>query len=448
MTPARSAGTSPERFDTIVVGARCAGAPLATHLARAGQKVLLLDSAKLPSDHPLSTHFVSPIGVEWLDDLGVGAEVRRLSPPSCVIRMDLDGVQLDVPFKNGRAGHCLRRLHLDRLLQEAAAKAGAILRDQTKVVDLIREDGRVVGVEAVHAGATHRFHTAVVVGADGRHSTVAELAGAKEYLGYDTPRFGYWAYWPALPAWTQDPSFRDFDAYTGFAEDGTARFIFQTDANLLILGVLALTSELPSWKGRYEAAYLERLRSWPVTAPLVEGNQREGKVVGLLSSRCFFREAAGPGFALLGDAGLHKDPTPGLGITDALRDARNLGRAILSGGDEALVRYWRQRDVDSIDLFCFAGDMGDPSFLNPLNQLLFEKARHSPALMARLAAQADRELSPYEVVPPGTVLGWVIGAALRGRLSVVPSFFAAARRGARAARARRERVGLLEGLSS
>jgi flavin-dependent dehydrogenase len=439
-------GPSPERFDTIVVGARCAGAPLAIHLARAGQKVLLLDAAKLPSDHPLSTHFVPPIGVEWLDDLGVGDEVRRLSPPSRVMRMDLAGVRLDVAFKNGRAGHCLRRLHLDRLLQEAAAKAGAILRDQTKVVDLIREDGRVVGVEAVHAGATHRFRAAVVVGADGRHSTVADLAGAKEYLGYDIPRFGYWAYWPAPPAWTQDPSFRDFDAYIGFAEGGTLRIVFQTDADLLIMGVLPLMSELPSWKGRYDAAYLEALCSWPATAPLVEGNQREGKLLGLLSARCFFREAAGPGFALVGDAGLHKDPTPGLGITDALRDARNLGRAILSGGDEALVRYWRRRDVDSIDLFCFAGDMSDPSYLNPLNQLFFEKARHSPALMARLAAQADRELSPYDVVSPGTVLGWVIGAALRGRLSVVPSFFAAARRGARAARARRERVGLLEGL--
>jgi len=352
-------------------------------------------------------------------------------------------VTLDVTFKNGRAGHCLRRLHLDRLLQEAAVKAGAVLRDQTKVVALLREGDRVVGVEAVHAGSTRRLRAAVVVGADGRHSTVAELAGAKEYLGYDTPRFGYWGYWPARSVWTQDPDLRGFDAYIGFAKDGTARFVFQTDAGLLLMGVLPVMSALPAWKGRYEEAYVEGLRSSPVTAPLVEGNEREGKLVGLLSARFFFREAAGPGFALVGDAGLHKDPTPGLGITDALRDARNLGRAILAGGDEALVRYWRRRDVDSIDLYCFAGDMGAPSYLNPLNQLFFEKARHSPAVMARLAAQADREISPYDVVPPGTVLGWVLGAVLRGRFSVVPSFFAVAKRGARARRAREERAALL-----
>jgi menaquinone-9 beta-reductase len=97
---------------------------------------------------------------------------------------------------------------------------------------------------------------------------------------------------------------------------------------LLLIGVTPLMSELPAWKGRHEEAYLEALRSSRVTAVLVEDNQREGKLLGIQKARFYFREATGPGFALVGDAGLHKDPTPGLGITDALRDARNLGRAI------------------------------------------------------------------------------------------------------------------------
>jgi flavin-dependent dehydrogenase len=435
--------TEISRFDTIIVGARCAGASLAVHLARAGQKVLVLDSAKLPSDQPMSTHFVSPIGVEWLDELGVGAEVRRLSPPSRVMRLEMDGASLDVAFARGRAGHCLRRLHLDRLLQEAAVAAGATLRDQAKVVGLVRENGRVVGVEAEHEGARVEHRARVVVGADGRHSAVAELAGAKEYFGYDNPRFGYWAYWPAKPVWTQDPELRPFDAYIGFGGDRMVRFVFQTDSNLLCIGVTPPMDELPSWKERHEAAYLDAMRSGPVTAKLVEGNQREGKLLGLLSLRYFFREAAGPGVALVGDAGLHKDPTPGLGITDALRDARNLSRAILGGGDDALVRYWRQRDVDSIDLFHFAVSMGHPSYLNPLNRLVYERAPSSPEIMRRLAAQLDRELSPYEVIPSATVLRWVLGAALRGRLSVVPSFLAIGKRNAAVARARRERLALL-----
>ena len=187
----------------------------------------------------------------------------------------------------------------------------------------------------------------------------------------------------------------------------------------------------------------DAMRSGSVTAKLVEGNQRDGKLLGLLSARFFFREAAGRGVALVGDAGLHKDPTPGLGITDALRDARNLSRAILDGGDEALVRYWRQRDVDSIDLFHFARSMGDPSYVNPLNRLVYERAPRSAEIMRRLAAQLDREISPYDAIPGATVLRWVLGAALRGRLSVVPSFLAIGKRNAAVARARRERLALL-----
>jgi flavin-dependent dehydrogenase len=433
-----------DRFDTIVVGARCSGASLAIHLARAGQKVLLLDASKLPSDQPISTHFVSPVGVEWLDELGVGSEVRRMSPPSKVVRLDLAGTVLDVTFARDRAGHSLRRLHLDRLLQEAAVGAGAVLRDRTKVVGLVREGGRIVGVEAESEGSRSTHRANLVVGADGRHSTVADLAGAKEYLGYANPRFGYWAYWPAKPAWKNDPDLRAFDAYIGFDSDRIIRFVFQTDGDLLCIGATPLMEELPSWKGRHEEKYLEALRASPVTATLVEDNHREGKLVGILSARYFFREAAGPGFALVGDAGLHKDPTPGFGITDALRDARNLGRAILTGTDPALERYWRQRDVDSIDLFNFARDMADPSYAGPINRLVYERARTSPELMARLAAQADRELSPYEVVPPKTVVRWVAGAVFRGRLSLVPDFFAAGKRGARVERLRKERLALLQ----
>lgn len=432
-----------DSFDTIVVGARCAGAALAISLARAGQRVLLLDGARLPSDQPMSTHAVTELGMQWVDELGIGSEVRRRSPPLRGIRIDLAGTVLDIPWRSGSA-HALRRLHFDQLLQEAAANAGADLRDQSKVVGLLREGGRVVGVEAVHGGSKHAYKATLVVGADGRRSDVAELAGAKEYLGYDNPRFGYWAYWPANAAW--NGALRDLGLYIGFDDRSNIRLVIPTDSNLLLIAVTPLLRDLPSWKGRHEEAYLEALRAWPVTAALVEGNAREGDLIGLLKLRYGFREATGPGFALVGDAGLHKDPTPGLGMTDALRDARNLARAILAGGDDALVRYWRQRDVDSIDLFHFAQDMADPSYVNPINKLFFRLAARSPQLLARMQAQARREISPYEVFPMNVLLRAVAGAVLRGNLAVVPAFFAAGKRGAKAARARRERLELLAAL--
>ncbi len=435
---------SADTFDTIVVGARCAGASLAIRLARAGQRVLLLDASKLPSDQPMSTHVVSEVGMEWLDELGVGPAVRESCPPCFGLRLDMNGVVLDLPFRDGRAGHVPRRFTLDRLLEEAAVRAGADLRDWHKVVGLIREGGRVCGVEAVHDGVKHAYRARVVVGADGRHSDVAELAGAKEYQGYDSERFGYWAYWPVNAAWSG--RLREFGLCISFDGESNILFAFQTAGDQVLLGVLSLLRELPKWKGRHAEAYVEFLRASPFMAPLVENNAPVGEVLGLLKARYGYREAAGPGFALVGDAGLHKDPTPGFGITDALRDARSLAPAILAGGDEALVRYWRQRDVASCDLFHFAHDMSSPAYVNPLNQAIYRLANRSPRLVERLQAQARREISPYEAVPLPSVLRAMAGALLRGHVGVLPTFLAAGQRGVEVKRVRAERQAALDAL--
>jgi flavin-dependent dehydrogenase len=406
----------------------------------AGQKVLLLDAARLPSDHPISTHFVSPCGVDWLDELGAGERVRAMAPPSHGVRLEMLRASLDVSFPRGRSGRCLRRLRLDPVLQECAVRAGADLRDRTKVVGLLREGDRVVGVQTVHGDVRSEYRARMVVGADGRTSQVAELAGAKEYLGYDNSRFAYWAYWPRK-AW--DGEQQRLGSYLCFHGDRTLRFVFQTDDDLLLVAAGPQLTELPAWKGRFEEAYMEALRGSPVTAAIVEGNRRATDLVGVLKLRFFFREAAGPGFALVGDAGLHKDPTPGYGITDALRDARNLAPAILDGSDAALVRYWRQRDVDSIELFSFARYMGDPVYVNTLNEQVYKLAARRPDILCRLAAQADREMSPFEVIAPGDAIGAMLRGVFTGNFSAWPSFLLAAKTGAGVRRAKQESLAAL-----
>jgi hypothetical protein len=107
------------------------------------------------------------------------------------------------------------------------------------------------------------------------------------------------------------------------------------------------------------------------------------------------------------------------------------------------MRYWRQRDVDSVDLFHFAKAVADPGYLNPLNRLVYQRAPGSPEVIARMAAQLDREVSPFEVVSPRTVIRWVLGAAQRGSFGVVPPFIAAGKRNAELRRIREERTALL-----
>ncbi len=417
------------RYDCIVIGARCAGAPLARFLARGGARVLLCDAAAMPSDQPMSTHFIQPYGMTIIDELGLGDRLRAIAPSIDSFVNGCEDHLAHIDFPSGRGCTCPRRVDLDPLLVDGAREAGAEVRLRCRLTDLVREGDRVTGAILDEGGVHRTIHADVVVGADGRHSTVAELTSAPEYLGYDGPRSAYWAYYPR-PAWfDSDPRYRGaaFIVHTG----DEFRFIFPTNRDLLCLGVAFPAERVAAWRADPSGMLRDRLGAHPLWAPLVEGASPIGKVLGLIKPRYFFRQAAGPGWALVGDAGLFKDPSPGLGISDALRDARSLSRAILAGGDRALEGYWRQRDVDSLELFYFARDLGSLDYNNPLNQVVFARLAARPELGSRIRAVIERTVSPFDAFSTGQVIGWTLGALLRGRFGVVKPFFAAGKRTAK-----------------
>jgi flavin-dependent dehydrogenase len=414
-------------FDVVVVGARCAGAALATHLARGGASVALLDAARLPSDQGFSTHLIQPAGVDELDRLGLGDAVRAAAPAIEFFRQAFDDQEARLPFGPGRAARCLRREPLDALVQGAAVEAGAELRDRTRVCGLVRDrDGRVCGVEARRAGGPpERISADLVVGADGRHSTVARLAGAREYLGYDGPRGGYWAYWERPPSW--DPR----EALSSFAGDGSW-VVFPTDGDLVLIAVAPPLARVRTWRGRHAEAYLDEVRAHARVASHLDGARPVTKVRGVVSSRYFFRASAGPGWALAGDAGHHKEFVVGLGITDALRDAHSLADAALAGRPSAIREWWRRRDVERIEMFHWARDLGRAQPVTPLQRMTAAGLAADTALQPRFGDVIDGRRSPYELVPTATALGWAARAVMRGEPGVLPALSAAGRRRARA----------------
>src|SRR6478752_2617015 len=136
-------------FDVIIVGARCAGAPLATLLARRGLDVCLVDRDGFPSDTP-STHGIQPVGVQVLDRLGVLDRLRELAPPIEAGFLAFDDYRVSVDDTAGIVGapmFNLRRVTLDAVLVDAARESGAELRAKTAVTGLLKSRGRVVGVE-------------------------------------------------------------------------------------------------------------------------------------------------------------------------------------------------------------------------------------------------------------------------------------------------------------
>src|SRR5215218_8998914 len=158
-------------YDAIVVGARVAGSPTAMLLARRGHRVLLVDRVRFPSE-TMSTHFLQIEGVRRLRDWGLlDRLVAAGTPPISTLTMDFGLARVPVSQAvDGLAAYCPRRSVLDTILAGEAVAAGAELREEFSVQEVIFEDGRVAGIRGRSKGGdTVEERARVVIGADGRN---------------------------------------------------------------------------------------------------------------------------------------------------------------------------------------------------------------------------------------------------------------------------------------
>jgi 2-polyprenyl-6-methoxyphenol hydroxylase-like FAD-dependent oxidoreductase len=301
-------------YDAIVVGARCAGAPTAMLLARKGYKVLMVDRARFPSD-TISTHILHPPGVAWLRRWGLLDRVVATGcPPIHTYAVDFGPFTLSGSpgTEQDPVAYGPRRTVLDKLLVDAAAEAGAEVREGFTVSEVVVDDGRVSGVRG-HGGdgRTVTERARVVVGADGRHSLVARATKPEQY--HEKPRLlcGYYTYWSGLP---MDGRFQTWvREYRGFAAWPT------NDDLTVVIGGWPF-AEFEANKRDIEGNYLKMLELAPEFAERVHAATREARFVGTAVPN-WFRKPYGPGWALVGDAGYTKDFITGQGMHDAFRDA-------------------------------------------------------------------------------------------------------------------------------
>lgn len=407
-------------YDVVVVGARCAGATLAAFLARGGASVLMVDKSSLPSEHVASTHTLHPAGMRVLEQLGVAEALRTRAPAMRHLRLRKRDAQLVIDLRPEQFEYCPRRERLDGLLQDAARLAGAELRDRTRLVGVLRDGGRVCGVRLrPQHGSEYELRTQMVVGADGRHSKLAELVGAEEYLGYDAPRAMYWGYWPA-------PAGVPCEMYVGHY-DGGIRVVFHTDDSNVLVGSLPARDEARSWRANPEHALRQDLRRDPYTAMIQLGALTE-PVRGVIESRYFVRRAVGSGWALIGDAGLHKEFVTGDGMTEALLQARRLAAALLSGWNTDLREFWRHRDTDALPWFFWGQDQGALGSRPELEALVLRQLALQPALSQGIVGSLEHAVSPYQAVDPRAVVRWAVREIVRGKLALGPELLQAARR--------------------
>jgi 2-polyprenyl-6-methoxyphenol hydroxylase-like FAD-dependent oxidoreductase len=340
------------RYDVIVVGARCAGSPTAMLLARTGYRVLVVDRATFPSD-TISTHLVHPPGVAVLGRWGL---LDRVTASGCppIHSYSFDFGEFTISGSPGTdeapVAYCPRRTVLDKVLVEAAAEAGAQVRESFTVTDLVFSDGAVTGIRG-HGrdGRNVTEHARVVVGADGLHSLVARAVRADQY--HDRPRLqsSYYAYYSGLPM---------DGGYEVHIRPDRGFGVMPTNDDLTVVIAGWPYAEFEANRRDVEGNYLKTLEMVPSFAERIRAARRETRLVGAAVPN-YLRQPSGPGWALVGDAGYNKDFITAQGISDAFRDAELCTTALhetFSGAcsfQDAMAHYRSTRDRQALSMYEF-----------------------------------------------------------------------------------------------
>jgi 2-polyprenyl-6-methoxyphenol hydroxylase-like FAD-dependent oxidoreductase len=389
-------------FDAIVVGARCAGSPTAMLLARKGFRVLVVDRAAFPSD-TVSTHLLHPLGVEALARWGL---LDRLAATGCppIHTYAFDFGPFTISGAPGTASapvaYCPRRTILDKLLVDAAAEAGAEVREGFTVERILTEEGRVVGIEGrtKHGGSVIE-RAQVVIGADGRMSAVAAAVRPDQYDEKPPLLAAYYTYWSGLPTSGRFENY--IRPWRGFAVMPT-----HDDLTLIIAGWPF--AEFEANKKDIEGNYLKTIALAPAFADRLSGAKREARFVGAAVPN-YFRKPYGAGWALVGDAGYNRDFITAQGIQDAFHDAELCAAALdeaFSGARpfaRAMDEYHRRRDDRVKAMYGFTSELATLAPPPPETQQLFAAIHGNQAAMDGFARMNAGTISPAEFFAPVNV---------------------------------------------
>ncbi|MFN0070979.1 MAG: NAD(P)/FAD-dependent oxidoreductase [Chloroflexota bacterium] len=388
-------------YDAIIVGARVAGSPTAMLLARQGHRVLLVERATFPSD-VISGLYIRLPGMAQLQRWGLMDRVAALGAPS------IDRFTFDVgpfalegtppPMEGVGASFMPRRRLLDPMLARAAVDAGAELRTGFAVQELVWEGDRVVGIRGRSAAGTTVTELArVVIGADGPRSFVARSVQAPLYNTRPTLTCSYQSYWSGVPV----------NGIELYVREGQFIVVGPTNEGLAQVSITWPSREFHAVRADIDGAFFRALdQHAPALADRVRSGRREENYSGMADMTNFFRTPSGPGWALVGDAGYHKDPITAQGITDALIGAEMLSHTLHRGLsqqqplDEALAEYQRRRDAPVMPMYEMTVQLAALESPPSHVQALFQALRGNQAEINRFLGTAEGTVSIPDFFAP------------------------------------------------
>lgn len=416
-----------DRYDVAVVGGSLAGCAAAILLARLGLSVALVERRADPAAYKVAcTHFIQASATPTIRRLGVDTAIEAAG-----------GVRNNVevwtrwgwirpsahPQGPGEPhGYSIRRQTLDPLLRRMAIEtAGVEPLLGYKLADLTVDVGGARLGLASSAGTRRVLSARLLVGADGRGSTVAALARipAREL---PNRRFAYWGYYRdvALPLRTSGRMWH---------LDPDAAYALPNDGDLTLLVVMPAVERLAAFKADRLGAFEALLAQLPDGPPL-ESAQRVTPLLGRMPSGNVSRPPTRHRLALIGDAALACDPLPGVGCGWALQSAAWLADAVdaaLGRGEDpnaALPAYALRHRSETGDHFRLiaALSLARPPGL-PL-RLLLEGATVDERLAARVIALTQRRIHVrdcFGVVPVARIAAAVATKRVRAARTRIPT---------------------------
>lgn len=416
--------SAPE-FDAVIVGASLAGSAAALQLGRAGARVALVERRPDPQAFKRTcSHFVQASGVPTLERLGLLEPIMAAGAVRSRIRIWTCWGWVVPPRESARAGLNLRREVLDPLLREAAlASPGVESLLGHSAERLLRGDGgRVTGVVVRdRSGEERELRARLTIGADGRGSQVAKLAGVRARTS-EHGRFAYGAYFEgAAPAHAPDTSVWMLDPQWAAA--------FPTDSGLTFYACMPTKARLPEFRRDPAAALVAFLADLPDAPPIREARQ-VGSITGKLDMPNVEHEPVAPGLALIGDAALATDPLWGIGCGWALQTSEWLAGAVaapLAAGpaesaalDAGLARYRRRWRRGLRGHARVIEDLADGRPWGPAERFVFAAAARDGRVADATDAFGTRTIGPGRYL--ATAVPLAIAANARHALARRPRF--------------------------
>ncbi|KRE83725.1 hypothetical protein ASG89_11405 [Paenibacillus sp. Soil766] len=328
---------SVKNYDVIIIGARVAGSTLAYELSKAGYEVLLVDRSTFPSDI-LSTHNFFNNSVAMLREMGVLEQLLQTGTPMykrAYIQMDDMVVDGAFPEVDGET-HCLcvRRKYLDQVLfRHACGQERVTALEGFRVTELLYQGDTVSGITGIgRDGRVEQFTAKLVVGADGRNSTIRNLVNSERKMAVPTDFASYVGYFSNFRQ-EGEPCVEFYKIQDKIA------IVFPTSDDLVVIGIMFPLQD-KEWseklrnhpetglrelvdKGFASTTFPERLREASLDEP----------IKGLLGYDNDWFQGMGPGWALVGDSLSFKDPAVGQGMHDAIYGARLLRDTLAETSD-------------------------------------------------------------------------------------------------------------------